>query len=175
MADYVLSAKLTADGSGFSKVFQKADDDLTNLSKKTGETGKAITDFGKGMTIAGAGMTAGFTMPFVKAIGTTAEFEASMTKAGAIAGASAEELDAMTQAALDLGASTSLSSIEVADAMTEMAAKGFDATQAIAAMPGVISAAEASGEDLGLTADTVASALNAFKLEAGDSEGLLTS
>ncbi|MEK4085145.1 phage tail tape measure protein [Psychrobacillus sp. FSL K6-1415] len=53
--------------------------------------------------------------------------------------------------------------------MTEMAAKGFTANQTIAAMPGVIAAAEASGEDLALAADTVASALNIFGLEAAES------
>lgn len=53
--------------------------------------------------------------------------------------------------------------------MTEMAAKGFTANQTIAAMPGIIAAAEASGEDLALAADTVASALNIFGLEAKES------
>ncbi|MCG7346380.1 phage tail tape measure protein [Sporosarcina sp. ACRSL] len=49
-----------------------------------------------------------------------------------------------------------------------MAAKGFSATQIIAAMPGVIAASEASGESLALTADTVSSALNIWALEAGE-------
>jgi len=53
--------------------------------------------------------------------------------------------------------------------MTELAAKGFNANQVIAAMPGIIAAAEASGEDLALAADTVATALNVFSLEAGES------
>lgn len=169
MADYVLSAKLTADANGFSKVFQQANQQLTNLSKGVQNAGREIADFGKNMTITGAGMTAGFTAPFLKAIKTTSDFQASMTRAGVIAGASSSELDKMTESALELGATTSLSSTEVADAMTEMAAKGFDATQTIAAMPGVISAAEASSEDLALTADTVASALNGFGLEASES------
>lgn len=52
--------------------------------------------------------------------------------------------------------------------MTELATKGFDANQVIAAMPGIIKAAEASGEDLALTSDTVTSALNAFGMEASD-------
>ncbi|MGE7365196.1 phage tail tape measure protein [Desemzia incerta] len=169
MADYTLSAKLTADGSGFSKVFKDAFNQSEKLSNGIKNTGKEITGFGKNMTLTGAGMTAGFTMPFVKAIQTTGDFEAAMTKAGVIAGATSGELGQMTDAALELGATTSLSSNEVAEAMTEMAAKGFDATQVIAAMPGVISAAEASGEELALTADVVASALNGFGLEAGDS------
>ncbi|MED0676992.1 phage tail tape measure protein [Aneurinibacillus thermoaerophilus] len=50
-----------------------------------------------------------------------------------------------------------------------MAAKGYDAQQVIAAMPGVIAAAEASGEDMALVADTVSSALNAFQLNASQS------
>nr|WGE08497.1 phage tail tape measure protein [Bacillus subtilis] len=66
---------------------------------------------------------------------------------------------------LDLGATTSKSASEVAEAMTELATKGFDANQVIAAMPGIIKAAEASGEDLALTSDTVTSALNAFGME----------
>lgn len=50
-----------------------------------------------------------------------------------------------------------------------MAAKGFTANQTIAAMPGIIAAAEASGEDLALAADTVSTALNIFGLEASES------
>ncbi|MGZ9927701.1 phage tail tape measure protein, partial [Escherichia coli] len=82
--------------------------------------------------------------------------------------ATTEDLEAMRQAALDLGASTSKSATEVAAGMELMAAKGFEANEVIAAMPGVIAAAEASGEDMALVADTVASALNAFGLEAKD-------
>src|SRR5699024_4710410 len=110
MADYVLSAKLTADANGFSKVFQQANEQLTNLSKGVENAGSEITGYGKNMSLTGAGMTAGFTSPLLKANKTTGDFEASMTKAGAIARASAGELDKMTEAALDLGATTSLSS-----------------------------------------------------------------
>lgn len=55
---------------------------------------------------------------------------------------------------------------QVAQAYAELGAKGFDAAKATAALPGVLVAAAASGEDLGLVADTVTSALNAFGLEA---------
>ncbi|MCV5433992.1 phage tail tape measure protein, partial [Escherichia coli] len=58
---------------------------------------------------------------------------------------------------------------QVAAAYAEMGAKGFDATNATAALPGVLSAAAASGEDLGLVANTITSALNAFGLEADQS------
>ncbi|MBC2174733.1 phage tail tape measure protein [Listeria booriae] len=168
-ADYTLSAKITADASGFKQGFKQAEEIANGLSGKVKGVSQNIMDFSKKTTMVGAGITAGVTLPFVGAVKTTAEFENAMTKAGVIAGASAGDMKKMTAAALDLGAKTSLSAGEVATAMTEMAAKGFDATQTIAAMPGVISAAEASGEDLALTAEVVTSALNGFGLSADKS------
>ncbi|MGR6115022.1 phage tail tape measure protein [Aeribacillus composti] len=164
-----MSAKITGDASSFTKAFQSAQGTLNSLSEKAKNVGSRISDFGQKMSLAGAGITTGITTPFLGAIKTAADFDSAIRRAGAIAGASSKELDAMTKSALDLGASTSLSSTQVAEAMTEMAAKGFDAQQVIAAMPGVISAAEASGEDLALTADVVSSALNGFRLSADQS------
>lgn len=169
MADYTLTAKLTADAKEFIAGFGKAKESVENLSDRMTNTGGKIAGFGAKTAAIGAGVTAGVTLPFIKAISTTADFDSAIRKAGAIAGATAEELKLMEEAALELGATTSLSGSEVATAMAEMAAKGFDATQTIAAMPGVIAAAEASGEDLALTADTVASAITGFGLSAADS------
>lgn len=133
MADYVLSANITADADKFNAAVRSAMSELKTLQDKTSAISDKITGSGKTISMVGAGMTAAITMPFVKAVQTTADFEQAMTKAGTIAGASAEELKAMTDAAIELGASTSLSGSEVAVAMSEMAAKGFDANQVIAA------------------------------------------
>ena len=95
-----------------------------------------------------------------------ADFDTAMRKAATIAGATDDEFVAMSDAAKELGSTTSLSASQVADAMTEMAAKGYSATQVIDAMPGVIAAAEASSEDLALTADVVSTALNVWGMEA---------
>jgi TP901 family phage tail tape measure protein len=46
-----------------------------------------------------------------------------------------------------------------------MAAMGMNANDIISAMPGVISAAEASGSDMAQTADVMASTLNIFSLK----------
>ena len=51
----------------------------------------------------------------------------------------------MSAQAVDLGAKTSKSASEVAEGMNELAQLGFNANQVMKAMPGVISAAEASG------------------------------
>lgn len=150
--------------------------DVSALTSGLRDANRDLQSFGDNMTTVGGGIAKTFTAATLAigggltyAVKQAADFDTEMRKAGAIAGASAKELDAMRDAALDLGAKTSESASSVAQAMTEMAAKGFTANQTIAAMPGVIAAAEASGEDLALAADTVASALNIWGLEASES------
>ena len=154
--------KVGADISDLTGSLSTATRDLNSFGANMKDIGGGIAKtFGAATLAIGAGLGA--------AVKQAADFDSEMRKAGAIAGASAKELDAMRDAALDLGAKTSESASSVAVAMTEMAAKGFTANQTIAAMPGVIAAAEASGEDLALAADTVASALNIWGLEAAES------
>lgn len=169
MADYTLSAKITGDSNSFTSAFGKAGEVVNQLHEKTAKASAKVKDFGKNLTVMGAGTTAAITLPFAAAIKTTADFENKINKAGVIAGATKGEFKKMKDAAIELGAKTSLSAGEAADAMTEMAAKGFTANQTIAAMPGVVSAAEASGEDLALTANVITSALNGFALSADKS------
>nr|WP_276313711.1 phage tail tape measure protein [Staphylococcus haemolyticus] len=114
-----------------------------------------------------------FTLPVVAGFGaaikTGADFEGQMSRVGAIAGSSKSQLKAMSDQAVDLGAKTSLSASEVAKGMEELAALGMNTNQIMKAMPGVISAAEASGSDLATTATIMASSLNSFNLKASDS------
>lgn len=143
--------------------FQK---DMQEFQKTWGKLGQQLqqvgTQIGVAFTAAGGAIAAGLGLAVNKAM----DFDAQMSRVGAIAGATGQDLEALRQTALDLGASTSKSATEVAVGMELMAAKGYEASQVIAAMPGVIAAAEASGEDMALVADTVASALNAFQMEA---------
>ncbi|SER87280.1 phage tail tape measure protein [Psychrobacillus sp. OK032] len=121
------------------------------------------------LTVGSAASFAAITAGAAYAIKEFTSFDDALRKAGAIAGASASELDAMRESAIQLGADTSKGATEVADAMADLAANGFDANQVIAAMPGIIAASEASAEDLALAADTVSSALNIWSLEAAES------
>ena len=166
-------------------IIVKVGADISNLARGMSEGAKSVQNFEQSVKkinrlasgISSVGATIGATFGAVSAATTTAlagmvkttvDFDTALRRAGAIAGATSGELEEMRSVALDLGASTTKSASEVATAMTEMAAKGYDANQIIAAMPGIIAAAEASGEDLALTADTVSSALNAFGLEASE-------
>lgn len=121
------------------------------------------------LTVGAAASFAAITAGAAYSIKEFTEFDNALRKAGAIAGASATELDGLRESAIQLGADTSKGATEVANAMADLAANGFDANQVIAAMPGIIAASEASAEDLALAADTVSSALNIWGLEASES------
>jgi TP901 family phage tail tape measure protein len=103
-----------------------------------------------------------------KTVDTAGSFQQQMAKVGVIAGASAGDMKELNATALELGASSSLSASEVAVAMKELASKGMDSNKVIGAMPGILAAAEASGEDLAMTSSVVVSALNAFELKASE-------
>ncbi|WP_438500407.1 phage tail tape measure protein [Staphylococcus petrasii] len=149
-------------GSGFGKGVQSV-----NKYKDS------INNVGSSMRNVGSNMGLYFTMPVVAGFGaavkTGADFEQQMARVGAIAGSSKNDLKAMSDQAVELGAKTSLSASEVAKGMEELAALGMNTNQIMKAMPGVISAAEASGSDLATTATIMASSLNSFNLKAEDS------
>lgn len=161
MADHNIIVQIGANITNLTNNLRSASNTLSDFGARTQQLG---ADIAKGFGTIGLSIGAGLGY----AVKQSADFDTAMRKAGAIAGATTDEFDAMKQAAIELGANTSKSASEVAEAMTELAAKGFDANQTIAAMPGIISAAEASGEDLAMTSDTVASALNIWGLEASE-------
>lgn len=179
MADYTLSAKIVADIKDFTSKIDTVTKKLQSMSKNMGSAlesiGGSISSVGKkltGLETVAAGLA---TAGLAKAADTAIDFDTQMRKAAATAGISSREIENMTgdfkalrDSALELGAATSLTASEVAVAMTEMAAKGFDTNQIIGAMPGIISAAEASGEELATVSDTVTSAINAYGLSADD-------
>ena len=92
-----------------------------------------------------------------------------MTKVMTVTGATAEEMKMLTSEAKRLGATTQFTAAQVSDLQLTLGRKGFDPT-AIKEMEGsILDLALATGEDLSLAANTVASSLNAFNLESTDS------
>lgn len=151
---------------------KKQSSSWTHVSEKLTAVGPKIQSVGSGMSTFGKDLSMKVTAPIV-GVGIASakvaiDFEAQMDRVGAIAGATSGDMDKLTATALDLGAKTSKSASEVALGFEEMAAMGFNATEIIGAMPGVISAAEASGSDMAQTAEVMASTLNIFSLKAKD-------
>lgn len=117
-------------------------------------------------SIATVGTAAIATGVALKSMNVASSFEQDITKVGVVAGATAGQMQDLSDKALELGASTSKSASEVAVAMQDLASKGMNSDEIQSAMPGIIAASESSGEDLALTSDVVVSALNAFGLKA---------
>ncbi|ASB87744.1 phage tail tape measure protein [Bacillus sonorensis] len=162
MADHTINVRIGATITDLTRSLSEAQSRISSFGQEMAGFSRSIA---LGFGAAATGMAAGLSATVTK----SAEFDTAMRKAGAIAGATGSDFQKMRDSALELGASTTQTSSQVAEAMTELAAKGFDANQVIAAMPGIIAAAEASGEDLALTSDTITSALNAFNMKASES------
>lgn len=105
---------------------------------------------------------------YMQCVNVASSFEATMSTVEALSGASAQEMQALSDEAKALGAATKFSAVESAEAMTYMGMAGWNASQMLAGMDGVLQLAAASGEDLALTSDIVTDALTAFGLTAAD-------
>ena len=95
-------------------------------------------------------------------------FEASMSNVAAISGATGAELDALTQKAKEMGASTKFSASQAGEAFGYMAMAGWKTEEMMAGIDGVMKLAASSGEDLGTVSDIVTDALTALGMKAGD-------
>lgn len=96
-------------------------------------------------------------------------FEAAMAEVAAVSGATGNDLNALTEKAKEMGASTKFSATESAEAMNYMAMAGWKTEDMLNGIGGIMSLAAASGEDLAATSDIVTDALTAFGLSASDS------
>ena len=97
-----------------------------------------------------------------------AEFEKSISKLGAISGATTTQLAEMRDVAKQLGSATEFSAGQAADGLTFLAQAGFTAQESIAAIPAVLDLATASGLGLAAAADTASNIMSGFGIAAGD-------
>lgn len=92
-----------------------------------------------------------------------------MSTVAAVSGATADELDALTEKVKEMGAKTKFSATESAEAMNYMAMAGWKTEDMLNGIEGIMNLAAASGENLATTSDIVTDALTAFGLSAADS------
>ena len=176
MADYTLSASITADSSKFQKSMKKAADAMDALSAKCTGLGDVLGSIGGKMSSAGAKLTAleaavaGVAAAAGKNIVETgASFEDAMANVSAVSGSTGTELQKLSDKAKEMGAKTRFSASEAADAMKYMAMAGWKTEDMLNGIEGIMNLAAASGEDLATTSDIVTDALTAFGLSAADS------
>ncbi len=176
MADGQVTIKIDGDASGFENSAAKVRSSLSSLANAAG---KGLTGFNKLSMTIGKTLATSFAVATTAAIGfggamvnIGAEFEAQMSTVSALSGATGSELAILTDKAKQLGIDTAFSATEAGKAFEYMALAGWKTEDMLNGVDGIMSAAAASGEDLGLVADIVTDSLTAFGESAQESSRL---
>lgn len=140
-----------------------------NVGNYTGAIGRAV---GKLRNLAGAfGLVAGaagVVSVFRNAVKIFRDFEQAQTDLASISGATTDEMERLSTAAKDLGATTFFTATEVSGLQVELAKLGFTAEQIEGSTEGILNLAAAFGTDLARAAKIAAGTLNGFGLATGD-------
>lgn len=165
MADGEVIIDTSLDPSGFEDGLGK----LGNLAK----TGLKAT------TVAITAVTTALSACATYCVKVGSDFESAMSRVEAISDASSktvvtdsgevvDALQALTDKAKEMGATTKFTATESAEALNYMAMAGWEPQQMYEGLAGIMNLAAASGEDLAATSDIVTDALTAFGMTAAD-------
>lgn len=161
---------LLLDTTNFRTALTEAQKDLEQFQKDSATISDKSKSIGDAFTTVGSTLTKNVTLPLVGlgtvAVTTAAEFEQKMSNVAATSGATAAEMELLTDTALIMGAKTKFSAVESADAFGYMAQAGWKAKEMVDGIEGTMNLAAASGEDLALVSSIVTNAISAFGEEA---------
>ncbi len=152
-------------------------EELTKQEEKAAEEAKQYGDAGAtafetvGAALAAAGIGTALNKiadAYQDCIDVSMEFGGTMSTVEALSGANALQMEELSAKAKQLGADTAFTANQSAEAMTYMGMAGWDASEMLSGMDGMINLAAASGEDLALVSDIVTDNLTAFGLTAKD-------
>lgn len=163
MAVGELVVNIIGDMKELSKTF-------SSVQKELDTVGKKFNDVGKTMSSAGKTMSTYVTAPVLGlgaiSLHTASNFDDAMRRVQAVSGSTGAEFEQLSRQARDLGASTSFSASDAADAMYYLALAGWKTNAIMDATPGLLSLAAAAGMELGTAADIVSDTMSAFQMEA---------
>lgn len=131
---------------------------LSKVSSGLKSVGNALSNAGNNLTtlsFAVAGATGVM-------INTGVEFTESMSKVKALSGATQEEFEKLTAKAREMGAVTTFTAKESADALGYLALAGYDAKQSMEALPQILQLAQAGGMDLATATDKATDAFSSL-------------
>ena len=103
-----------------------------------------------------------------KTMSLSRNFEKSLSRLGAITGATADDMTRLSDSAQKFGASTEFTASQVVEMQTELAKLGFNTEEILAATGGALSLASAAGTGLAEAAEVTAGVLNGFGMAASD-------
>lgn len=162
-----LLVRLGFEDDNYRKGMSRAQQDIQNLAT----AGKSLTDtFGRALMTAFKATTAAFAGFGAASAVVGAQFEQEIRKVAVVAGATDTELTQLTEHARELGAVTTYSATQAANAMQALSRSGMTANEIMGATGPALMLAGASGESMTLATESLAATLAQFNLDAAESE-----
>ena len=165
-------AKVHAENSKWGKLGAS----LTNFGEGTKNLGSVLTNMGNAMIPVSTALSAGFTLATKKALDFGGEMQTvkallsdTITDTKTLNATTAQLGDNSKKWAKQFGISTS----DINLGMQEVIKAGFDANQTIGAMPAILTASKATGEEFGTVMGATTSILSQFGLITSDTNQML--
>lgn len=152
--------------------------------QKIAATGESFKTTGDNISNAGKKLlpvTAGVTALGTASVSTAANFESAMSQVQATMGVTKESMstldgqsvntmDALSNLAKEMGASTAFSATECAEALNYLALAGYSTQEMADTLPTVLNLAAAGGIDLASASDMVTDAMSALGMETSEAD-----
>ena len=145
---------------------QQAREAFNNASNSATQMGTNISNVSS--KIKGALATLGIAKIGTDVVSTYASFEKSMSKVQALSGATGDDFKQLEDKAKEMGAKTSKSASESADALGYMALAGWDTQQMLDGLEPILRASEAGQMDLARCSDLVTDSMSAMGIKTQD-------
>ena len=159
---YELALKIAGKvDSSLGKACKQANDNLASIGNAAKKAGKIAATAMGAVATAAAGVA-------VSSLHTYEDFQQAMANTSAIAQANAEEYKALEAAAREMGAKTTKTATEAAEALGYMALAGWDTQQSIAGLEPVLRLSEATQMDLARCSDLVTDSMSALGIGVED-------
>lgn len=144
----------------------EAKKELSELGKKGSSIVSKLGDVAKKTAIA-MGTSAAAIGGFALKVGTS--FQSTMSEVQAVSGATADQMQLLSDKAKEMGQKTAFSATQAGEAFSYMAMAGWKTEDMLSGIEGIMNLAAAAGEDLAMTSDIVTDALTAFGMSAAES------
>lgn len=153
-----------------SATFRRLGGALTRVQGQARQAGRGISQAMDISRYSAAGLTAGVGIlsSTLRVADVAGEFEQGLARVGAISRAGAEDLNQLSDAAIQAGIATQFSPTEAIQGLGELAIRGFTAAESMEALTGVLDLAAGGQIGVAQAAQSVGSALRAFRRDASD-------
>lgn len=150
---------------------------LNSLGGMAVSTGEKLKSIGGGMTAkVTAPVVAGFTYAMKSAVDFNSQIQAMgplLTNGGAVTDKYRQQLEQLGSSSMKWSKQYGVSTESINEGMSEMIKRGYTAQQTLGAMPSVLDAAKASGDDFNTVMSVSTATLEQFGLKTESTEGML--